>query len=151
VGDAGGRDDPPERQDLPDWVKSLGLPAEAAEAIDRYWKPVWEALGGDLKLLPAHVRRETEAPPPAGAEQIAFEAVEELSPGAKWRLRFDAMWPTYRAWYLQEGDAARPDYPTCRRELERHMPELVPTYERLVELAGGGDVAARMLSLWRPP
>ena len=42
-------------------------------------------------------------------------------------------------------------YPTCRRELERHMPELVPTYERLVELAGGGDVAARMLSLWRPP
>jgi predicted choloylglycine hydrolase len=151
VGDSGGRDDEPERQDLPDWVKSLGLPAEAAEAIDRYWKPVWEALGGDLKLLPAHVRREPEAPPPAGAEQIAFEAVSELAPGPKWRLRFDAMWETYRAWYLQEGDAARPDYPTCRRELERHMPELVPTYERLVELAGGGDVAARMLSLWRPP
>ena len=31
------------------------------------------------------------------------------------------------------------------------MPELVPTYERLVELAGGGDLAARLLSLWRPP
>ena len=32
--------------------------------------------------------------------------------------------------------------------LREHMPELVPTYERLFELAGGGDVAARMLSLW---
>lgn len=31
------------------------------------------------------------------------------------------------------------------------MPELVATYDRVVELAGGGDVAARMLSLYRPP
>lgn len=30
------------------------------------------------------------------------------------------------------------------------MPELVPTYERLVELAGGSDGAARLLSLWCP-
>ena len=29
--------------------------------------------------------------------------------------------------------------------LRAHMPELVATYERLVALAGGGDVAARML------
>jgi predicted choloylglycine hydrolase len=31
------------------------------------------------------------------------------------------------------------------------MPELVGVYDRLVDLAGGGDVAARMLSLYRPP
>jgi hypothetical protein len=31
------------------------------------------------------------------------------------------------------------------------MPELVPTWERLVELAGGGDIEARALSLWCPP
>ncbi len=30
------------------------------------------------------------------------------------------------------------------------MPELLPTYERLVELAGGGDLEARFLSLYRP-
>ena len=35
--------------------------------------------------------------------------------------------------------------------LRAHMPELVPAYERVVELAGGGDLAARMLSLYRPP
>ena len=31
------------------------------------------------------------------------------------------------------------------------MPELMPAYERVVELAGGGDLAARMLSLYKPP
>jgi len=31
------------------------------------------------------------------------------------------------------------------------MPELAGTYERLCELAGGGDWAARFLSLYRPP
>jgi predicted choloylglycine hydrolase len=31
------------------------------------------------------------------------------------------------------------------------MPELMPTYERLVELADGDELAARFLSLYRPP
>jgi predicted choloylglycine hydrolase len=31
------------------------------------------------------------------------------------------------------------------------MPEMVPIWERLVDLAGGGDLAARFLSLYRPP
>jgi predicted choloylglycine hydrolase len=31
------------------------------------------------------------------------------------------------------------------------MPELIPVYEELVGLAGGGDLAARFLSLYRPP
>jgi predicted choloylglycine hydrolase len=35
--------------------------------------------------------------------------------------------------------------------LRAHMPELVSAYERVVELAGGGDLAARMLSLYKPP
>jgi predicted choloylglycine hydrolase len=35
--------------------------------------------------------------------------------------------------------------------LRAHMPELMPAYERVVELAGGGDLAARMLSLYKPP
>ncbi len=36
------------------------------------------------------------------------------------------MWPAYRAWYLKEGESARPDLSTCRRMLERWMPELEP-------------------------
>jgi predicted choloylglycine hydrolase len=141
----------PDLEKLPDWVKSLGLPAEAVAAIDRYWKPVWETLRDELELLPAHPRRPPTAAPPPGAEQLEFEAVEELTPGPKWKARFDAMWPAYRAWYLKDGSADRPGLATCRRALNRHMPELVPTHERLVELAGGDELAARLLSLYRPP
>jgi predicted choloylglycine hydrolase len=137
----------PELENLPDWVKSLGLPAEATAAIDRYWKPVWETLRDELALLPAHPR----AAPAPGVEQLEFEAVRELEPGANWQARFAAMWPAYRAWYLKDGASARPDAASCRRALAQHMPELVPSYQRLVELAGADDVAARLLSLYRPP
>ena len=140
----------PDLRDLPEWVKSLGLPPEAVAAIDRYWKPVWELLGDELSLLPAHPRRQPGRRR-RRLEQLEFEAVEELAPGAEWRARFEAMWPAYRAWYLQDSSTERPDLATCRRALERHMPELVPTHERLVELAGGDELAARMLSLYRPP
>jgi predicted choloylglycine hydrolase len=139
----------PDLRGLPEWVKSLGLPAQAVAAIDRYWKPVWESLGDELRLLPAH--RTPVAAPPAEAERLEFEAVEERRPGEQWRARFDAMWPAYRSWYLQEGRAKRPSLATCRKALARHMPELVPIHERLVELAGGDGLAARLLSLYRPP
>jgi predicted choloylglycine hydrolase len=82
---------------------------------------------------------------------FTFHAFAEPEPGPRWRALFDAAWPVYQRWYLKEGDAARPSYVTARRMLRTHMPELVETYDRLVELAGGGDVAARMLTLYRPP
>jgi predicted choloylglycine hydrolase len=82
---------------------------------------------------------------------LELHAVAEAQPGARFQARFEATWPAYRAWYLRDGDAARPAYRACRHALQTHMPELVPTWERLVELAGGGDLAARMLSLWDPP
>jgi predicted choloylglycine hydrolase len=82
---------------------------------------------------------------------LTFRAVDEPQPGARWRARFEALWPAYRAWYLRDGDAARPSYAVARGMLAAHMPELVPAWERLVELAGGGDLAARMLSLYDPP
>jgi predicted choloylglycine hydrolase len=82
---------------------------------------------------------------------FTFQAVTEAAPGAKWQARFAHAWPAYRAWFLKEGDAARPSYVKSRLMLERHMPELVPTYERLLDLAGGGDLAARLLTLYDPP
>jgi len=83
--------------------------------------------------------------------EFDFEAVSETSIGAKWRALFEKYWSSYRAWYLSEGDSARPTYLECRKMLRRHMPELVPVYEALVECAGGGDLAARFLSGYRPP
>lgn len=80
-----------------------------------------------------------------------FYAITEDRPGARWQALFDAVWPAYRAWYLRDGDAARPDLASAESMLRRHMPELVPTWQRLVDLAGGDETAARMLTLWNPP
>ncbi|GGX86151.1 peptidase C45 [Litchfieldella qijiaojingensis] len=84
-------------------------------------------------------------------KQLEFRTVHELDAGEKWRALFDLHWPAYERWYLSETERERPGYLACYNALSKHMPELVPTYERLCELAGGGDLAARMLSLYRPP
>ena len=80
-----------------------------------------------------------------------IRAIEELQPGPKWRAIFEETWPAYRRWFLKEGEDARPSYPTSVRMLRAHMPELVPVHERFVSLAGGGDLAARLLTLYKPP
>jgi predicted choloylglycine hydrolase len=82
--------------------------------------------------------------------RLHFRWIDEAAPGERWARLFERTWPAYSEWFLSEGDAARPDLATSRRMLAAHMPELVPVFERLVELAGGSDQAARMLSLYRP-
>ncbi|MBZ0268467.1 hypothetical protein K8I85_09960 [bacterium] len=81
---------------------------------------------------------------------MRFRALSEDQPGERWAGGFRRTWDSYRRWFLREGDAARPNLATCRRQLTRYMPELVPLWERLVELSGAGEEAARMLSLYRP-
>jgi predicted choloylglycine hydrolase len=83
--------------------------------------------------------------------QIAFRAIAEDLPSEKWRSAFDRHWHAYSRWFLRDGDRARPTYLASLRALKAHMPEFVPVYERLVEVAGGGDIEARFLSMWCPP
>ena len=83
--------------------------------------------------------------------ELAFYGIREPVPGPRWRALFDATWAGYRAWYLSEGDAARPSLIAGRRMLERHMPELVATWEQMVALTGHDPLAARMLTLYDPP
>ncbi len=80
-----------------------------------------------------------------------FRSIEELELGPKWQAVFEERWPHYKEWFLREGEEARASYATSARMLRAHMPELVPAYEEVVELAGGGDLASRMLSLYKPP
>jgi predicted choloylglycine hydrolase len=80
-----------------------------------------------------------------------FETLIEDAPGAAWQGLFERLWPAYRAWYLRGAAGVQPTFLECRRALRQHMPELVPVWERLVELAGGGDLQARFLSMWCPP
>jgi predicted choloylglycine hydrolase len=82
---------------------------------------------------------------------LGLRSVSEPHPGPKWQQLFEKSWPFYRNWYLAEGFKARPGYLTASSELRKHMPEIAPIYDKLVELAGGGDVEARFLSLYCPP
>jgi predicted choloylglycine hydrolase len=82
---------------------------------------------------------------------MTLYGIREEQPGPRWQALYDVARDAYHGWYLSEGAAARPDLRTCRRKLANHMPELVPVWERLVELAGGDEVTARLLTLWDPP
>ncbi|MGY9047443.1 hypothetical protein P775_12395 [Puniceibacterium antarcticum] len=82
---------------------------------------------------------------------LTFDAVAEPTPGPKWQARWTRSWPAYKAWFLSRNGDAGPSATACRKALKTHMPELVPVYEDLVALAGGGDRAARFLSTWCPP
>jgi len=82
---------------------------------------------------------------------LTFRAVSDDGTGTSLQPLFEARWPSYLRWYLQDGDGARPGYLACARALKDHMPELVPAWERLTERFGGSDLVARFLSLWQPP
>lgn len=82
---------------------------------------------------------------------LTLNSIREDRPGPKWQVLFQTYWPVYKKWFLSEGHLARPGYMTSLKRLRQHMPELLPIYEQLVELAGGGDLAARFLSLYCPP
>jgi predicted choloylglycine hydrolase len=81
-----------------------------------------------------------------------FRTIEEHRPGPKLAEVFAGRAEAYAAWYLQDGDAARPSLSEGVSALESHMPELVPTYEDMVRSVGGDDpVFARMFTMWKPP
>jgi predicted choloylglycine hydrolase len=82
---------------------------------------------------------------------FTFRAFRENAPGANWQKHFNALWPAYRRWFLRYGEADRPTYHESVQALKRHMPEFESIYEAMVDLAGGGDHAARFLAQYCPP
>ncbi|MGV8985955.1 MAG: C45 family autoproteolytic acyltransferase/hydrolase [Cypionkella sp.] len=83
--------------------------------------------------------------------ELLWRAIGEAEPGPKWAALFAEYWPDYQRWWLSEGPELRPTYWQSLQALRQHMPELVPLYEQLCELAGGSDQAARFLSFYCPP
>ena len=81
---------------------------------------------------------------------FTFRAFAEAAPGLQWQRFFQALWPAYRRWFLRYGEADRPTYHESAKALRRYMPEFVPIYESMVDLAGGGDHAARFLACEQP-
>lgn len=84
------------------------------------------------------------------APVLRIRSIDEAEPGPKLGAVFDAYWPAYRRWMAK----AEPlDADACVVQLASHMPELLPTFERLVALgpAWDRDAVARFLTLYRPP
>jgi len=82
---------------------------------------------------------------------MLFRAIHEDEPGPKWSGLFSEYRNAYLTWWAREGVAVRPTYMEGLNAIRTHMPEIVPLYEQLVELAGGGDRDARFLSFYCPP
>lgn len=72
-------------------------------------------------------------------------------PGEAAAAEFARSWPSYRRWFLQDGETDRPTYREGRAALQAHLPELLPDYDAYVAAVGGGDLEARFLSHWCPP
>ena len=83
--------------------------------------------------------------------QLQFNSIYEAKPGPKWQKLFNTHWSAYKAWFQSKGLANHPDLNTCQKELARYMPEMLPTYKKLCELAGNDLVAHRFLTGWQPP
>ncbi len=80
-----------------------------------------------------------------------WRTLDEDKPGPLWAGLFHEYWPAYHRWWISRGEAARPTYRETLNALTEHMPEIVPLYDELCELAGGSDHAARFLGLYCPP
>lgn len=80
-----------------------------------------------------------------------FLARRETRPGDAWLADFAAGRAEAERWYLGQGRDAPATSGECRDALRRHMPELLPHYDRACAMLGDDDFAHRIISHWRPP
>jgi predicted choloylglycine hydrolase len=83
--------------------------------------------------------------------QKRFVAAREDQPGAAWLGRFVEGRNETERWYRGEGLAPPASAAECRDALVKHMPELLPEYDRVCSLVGDDEFAHRILSHYRPP
>ncbi len=82
--------------------------------------------------------------------ELRFRWLREDWPGGVWAGEFERTRESYLEWFKKEGADARPELGSCRSALLKYMPELLPVWERLVDLTGGDAEVGRLLSLWCP-
>ena len=91
--------------------------------------------------------------------RLHLRKLHEDRPGAALRAPFSEYWPAYQRWMRRADECSVAE---CEAMLRRHMPELVPVYEKLrlafsAQLVtvgappGASDLLARFLTLYRPP
>ena len=133
----------------PDWADwERWLPDPDADWSDwRSWLQRVAALDWAAPPWP-------EVPPDqaTGAREIplTLRAFGEDEPGDQIGEQLTATWPAFRRWW-REGANTRPTAAEAQARLEEHMPELVPTWQRLAAMLDDEPDAAAALTLWNPP
>lgn len=83
--------------------------------------------------------------------ELTFSSISENKPGEKWKNLFETYWPAYKSWIERTPRLHHPNLADSIAALERYMPEFLPTYYRLCELAGNDRTAAQFLTGFQPP
>ncbi len=96
-----------------------------------------------------------EQAPRAGSISLTLRTFTEDKPGDRISEHLAATWPAFRQWW-RNGANTRPTAAEARARLEEHMPELVPTWQRLTAMIAessetGDSDAGAALALWNPP
>jgi hypothetical protein len=77
-----------------------------------------------------------------------FRAVDEELPAAKWQALVGDVWPSYRRWFLSQGNTSRPSFADCRAVLDRLPFQLA---HNLTLLDASGTVLTAHVAPDRPP
>ena len=84
--------------------------------------------------------------------EVSWTCFVEGEPGDAFVTHWASVGPSLERWWRADGRGDdQQSASDGRAQLDRHMPELVPIWERLVHLAGGEPLAANILALWNPP
>jgi predicted choloylglycine hydrolase len=84
--------------------------------------------------------------------QLHYYSISEPGlPGPKWQYLYNAYWAAYKTWLDANGFASLSDLKTSYAALKNYMPEMLPTYNRLCELAKADEVAQRFFTGFQPP
>jgi len=84
--------------------------------------------------------------------EVEWTSFAETEPGDAFAEHWRRLDPHLERWWRSDGRSDGKIADGHGEEmLKQHMPELVPVWASLVELAGGSRVAASILTLWNPP
>lgn len=127
--------------DWPDWRSWL----QRAASTD--WAAIdWTSIDWTSAERAGRPRPAAETP----QVSLTLRAFAEDEPGDRIREHLATVWPAFRRWW-RDGANARPSAGQARAQLEEHMPELVPAWQRLAGLLGDDPDVAAALTLWNPP
>jgi predicted choloylglycine hydrolase len=76
--------------------------------------------------------------------------VDEENIGEKWLNFYQNALPSYKKWFLKEGEFNRPSYQTCLNAIKKYMPEMLDFYLDLLDKTNANDLEARLLSFYNP-